>query len=133
LAVWDSGEDDLTFARWRSICERFHDIRLGAYRHGLADTWRQLATADPAAEGLLARWERLDEQILALDEDNELRFARRGGHAAHDDDDEWDAAADYVCPTGRCDRREIANLGLAPRCELSHCEMAPHPAKPASS
>lgn len=128
LAVWASGENDLTFARWRSICERFHDIRLGAYRHGLADTWRQLAAADPATEGLLARWEQLDEQILVLDEDDELQFARRGGHAA-DADDEWDDdAGEYICPTGRCDRREIANLGLTPRCELSRRDMAPNPA-----
>lgn len=125
LADWISGEDGLTLARWRSICERFHDIRLGAYRHGLADTWRQLASADPATEGLLARWEQLDEQILVLDEDDELQFARRSGHEA--DDDDWDDdAAEYVCPTGRCDRHEIASLGLVPRCELSRCDMAPN-------
>lgn len=129
MSAWVSGEegtDGLTSARWRSICERFHDIRLGAYRHGLADAWRQLASADPAAQGLLARWEQLDEQIFVLDEDDELQFARRGGHAADDDDDDWDDIADeYVCPTGRCDRREISHLGLVPRCELSRCDMAP--------
>ena len=131
MAVWVSDDDDLTSARWRSICERFHDIRLGAYRHGLADTWRQLAAdEDPATEAVLARWEQLDERILVLDEDDELQFARRGGPTA-DDDDEWDDdAAEYVCPAGRCDRHEIAYLGLAPRCELFHRDMAQNPARP---
>lgn len=129
VPAWgEEAEGELTSARWRSLCERFHEIRLGASRHGLSDTWHQLASADPVTPDLLTQWEMLDEQILTLDQDDDYGFARRGFDPAEFEDDDWDAAADeYVCPTRRCDRRETSYLGVIPRCELFRRDMEGRP------
>lgn len=123
--------DDITSARWRSLCERFHDIRLGAYRHNLVHTWRELSSTDPDAPGLLAEWELLDEQILVLDAQETAHVTRHWNGDAADSEDDWDDEGDeYVCPAGRCDRQLRSFLGVVPRCELFRREMAPHPIRP---
>jgi hypothetical protein len=112
-------------AQWRSLCERFYEIRSGAYRHDLVDAWHQLVRADPDAPGKLAAWQHLDEQIRLLD-DGESKYVVRGGGA--DDSttsDDWDDWGDeYVCPVGKCDRRQRSFLDTPPRCELFHSAMA---------
>jgi hypothetical protein len=62
------GSDAEQAAQWRSLCERFHEIRLGAHLHGLTEAWQQVAKADPDTPGRLAAWRQLDEQIWWLDE-----------------------------------------------------------------
>jgi len=119
-------------ARWRSLCERFHEIQLGAYRHNLIDTWRRLASANPSAPGLLAEWEQLDEEILVLDEQESAHTTRHwNGDIVGAEDDDWDDEGDeYVCPEGRCDRRLNSFLEVVPRCELFRREMAPRSSRP---
>jgi hypothetical protein len=111
-------------AQWRSLCERFYKIRSGAYRHGLVDTWQQLVRADPDAPGELAAWQRLDEQIKLLDK-GESDYVVRGGepHGSTDSDDWDDWDDEYVCPVGKCDRRQRSFLDAPPRCELFHSAM----------
>jgi hypothetical protein len=109
-------------AQWRSLCERFHEIRLGAYRHDLIDAWRQVTKASPDTPVRLAAWQQLDEQIRLLD-DQELDNAVRGV-AFGDSDDDWDDWGDeYGCPAGKCDRTVRSFLGIIPRCELFGREM----------
>jgi hypothetical protein len=128
-------------AEWRSLCERFHEIRLGAYRHNLADGWRRLTLADPDGPGMLAGWRRLDEQIRHLDEQESQDAVRYGAdgddtgdhdsEAYSDDWEDWDGWGDeYGCPVGRCDRKVKSFLGGTPRCELFRAEMARLPAQP---
>jgi hypothetical protein len=125
-------------AQWRLMCERFHEIRLGASRHNVLETWQRLANADPDDPGTLAGWRQLDEQIQHLDEQESQDAVRYGGesgdedNAAEGDDwDDWDWWGDnYGCPMGRCDRKARSFLGAAPRCELFGAEMTPLPAKP---
>jgi len=127
------GDQDGTAAQWGSLCERFHDIRLGAYRHDLAGAWRRVATADTDAPGMLTAWQDLDEQIRRLDVDewgNAVRNA--GGDSDGDDDwDDWDSQGDeYACPVGKCDRRVRSALGIPPRCELLRRDMTRLRAQP---
>lgn len=132
-------------AQWRSLCERFHEIRLGAYRHDLIDAWQQVAKAPPDTPGKLAAWQQLEEQIQLLD-DEELDNAVRGvafgasNDASNDSsndssndtgDDDWDDWGDeYSCPAGKCDRRVRSFLGIPPRCELFRSEMTQLRAEP---
>jgi hypothetical protein len=116
-------------AQWRSLCERFYEIRSGAYRHDLVDAWDQLVQADPDAPGRLAAWQRLDEQIKLLDDgesDNVVRGGGAGGSTTSDDWDDW--GDEYVCPVGKCDRRQRSFLDTPPRCELFRSAMALPPA-----
>lgn len=128
-------------AQWRSLCERFHEIRLGAHRHNLLDAWRRLVKANPDDPGMLAEWQGLDERIRHLDEQESQDAVRYGGdggetgsddnEADRDDWDGWDGWGDeYGCPMGRCDRKARSFLGAVPRCELFGAEMAPLPAQP---
>jgi hypothetical protein len=128
----DGVADGSTSARWRTLCERFDEIQLGAYRHDLIDTWRELACAEPNSPGLLAQWEQLDEQILVLDQQESGSVTRHwNGYIADSDDDDWaDEAGEYVCPQGRCDRRLSSPPGAVPRCELFRREMTPQPFRP---
>jgi hypothetical protein len=113
-------------AQWRSLCERFREIRRGASRHDLMDAWRQVAKAPPDTPARLAAWQQLDEQIRLLD-DQELDYTVRG--PVSDDsndgsDDDWDDWGDeYGCPAGKCDRTVRSSLGITPRCELFDREM----------
>ena len=126
-------------AQWRSLCERFHEIRLGAHRHNLLDAWRRLVTANPDDPGILAEWQALDERILRLNEQEAQDAVRHGTEAGREDNeadgdgwDDWDGWRDeYGCPVGRCDRKARSFLGAAaPRCELFDAEMTPLPAQP---
>lgn len=116
-------------AQWGSLCERFHEIRLGAHRYNLIDIWRQLVKAEPDDCRDLAAWRRLDDQINRLADQEADQDVRHGGegreHSADDGwDDQWDDAGDeYACPVGKCDRRARAPLGIPPRCELFRAEM----------
>lgn len=131
----NGGAADLA-AQWGSLCERFHEIRLGAYRHELVDDWRLVAKADPDDPASLTAWQRLDERIWLLD-DQELDTAIRhgdGGSVEDDygtDDDYWDDWGDeYICPVRKCERTVRSPLGLPPRCELFHSEMTRRHAQP---
>jgi hypothetical protein len=128
-------------AQWRSLCERFHEIRLGASRHNLLEAWQQLIRADPDDLGTLAGWLRLDERIRHLDEQESQGAVRHGtsdGETASDDKgadsgnwDDWEGWGDeYGCPVRRCERKVKAFLGAAPRCELFGVEMTPFPVRP---
>jgi hypothetical protein len=115
-----------THARWRALCERFIDIKLGAFRYDLATEWRELAGANPDAPDLLANWEQLDERITELD-DQELTVVTRHWSNMSADDDllDDDEEADYVCPSDRCDRQSSAQPGAVPRCDLLGAPMKP--------
>jgi len=130
-----SGTADLA-KQWGSLCERFHEIRLGAFRHGLVEDWRQVARADPDAPGCLAAWLGLDQRIQVLD-DQESDYAVRYGETADvtcgdgSGIDDWDNWGDeYACPVGRCDRTARSPLGIPPRCELFRQEMTRLQAQP---
>jgi hypothetical protein len=127
--------DSITSARWRSLCERFRDIKRDAFRHDLAETWRELAAANPDTPGLLEDWERLENQLFELDRLELMPTTRNWDHdlglyGEADNDDLDDEVSDYVCPRGRCDRRQSASSGLAARCELYACPMKLEPARP---
>src|SRR5271155_4451382 len=117
---------------WRSLCERFHDIRQGAYRHNLEEAWQELVKADPAGPGILVQWRALDERIQQCDEDELLGAVRSGADGrdidSHDDEaniDDWDGWGDeYGCPVVLCDRKARSFLGNLPRCELFNSPMA---------
>ena len=124
-----NGDTVATTAQWRVLCERFHEIRSGAYRHDLIDAWHQLVRSDPDAPGTLAAWQRLDEQIKLLDQGESDYVVR--GDAADDStaSDDWgDWGDEYVCPAGKCDRRQRSFLDSPPRCELFHSAMTLPPA-----
>lgn len=128
----DTGNGGLA-AQWRSLCERFREIRLGAARHDLLDAWR-LVKANPDDPDALSGWQRLDERIRHLDEQESqgaVRYGADGGEAGSDDWASWDGWGDeYGCPVGRCDRKARAFLGAVPRCELFGAEMTPLAARP---
>jgi hypothetical protein len=125
----ENGDALTPAAQWRSLCERFYKIRLGAYRHNLVDAWHQLMQADPDAPDKLGAWQRLDEQIKLLD-DQESDYVVRGGHpddsTASDDWDDWGDV--YVCPVGKCDRRQRSFVDTPPHCELFRSTMTLPPA-----
>jgi len=112
-------------AQWRQICLRFHDLRRGAIEFGLSDRFRELAGGDG---GGLAEWLALAEEIrlrqqralgvvMGSIDDHIAELARRG--IAEDDQ----RSRDYVCPDGRCSRRESALFGGAPACEVQNGDM----------
>jgi hypothetical protein len=120
-------------AQWRSLCERFHEIRLGAYRHNLPDAWRRLVKANPDDPNALSEWQRLDERIRRLDEQESQDTVRYGTDDGETGDDwgSWAGLGDeYGCPVGRCDRKAQSFLGAVPRCELFGAEMTPLAAQP---
>ncbi len=139
-AVRGGASDGGAAARWRSLCDRSRDIKLGAFRHMLTSTWQALDSADADSPGLLDAWERLDRQISKFDQ-LEAEHATRGFHShpigpENDEYDEWDAEGDeFVCPLGRCDRMSSPARGWtaqggaapdrAPRCLLFGREMMP--------
>jgi len=130
----DTGNGDPA-TQWRSLCERFHEIRLAAYRYNLQDTWRRLVRADPDNPVTLTGWQQLDEQISRLDKQESQDAVRYGTEGSDDDNgtdsDDWDDWGDeYSCALGRCDRKVRSFLGLKPRCELFNTEMKPLPARP---
>jgi hypothetical protein len=116
-------------AQWRSLCERFHEIRLGASRHNLLDAWRRLVKAGPDDPQALSEWRGLDERIRHLDEQESQDAVRYDGEEGSDDWgswNDWDGGGDeYGCPVGQCDRRARSLLGAVPRCELFGAEMTP--------
>jgi len=118
--------DKLTSARWRSLCERFAAIRLGAYRNDLEADWQALA-AKPPTPGLLDEWDLLEDQIAERD-DFADKVLIRGVPARHDDDDDEEYWAgedtEFFCPGGRCDRRVSAAPGTVPHCDLLDRAMA---------
>ncbi len=127
MPSYDGVTDDGTPARWGSVCEDFTVIRLGAYRHDLAASWRKLAEATPGTPHLLDDWELLRDQIDELDElDGGIVTRHWPGQLADasefDDDDE---GTEYVCPADRCDRLASAPFGAQPRCELLGTPMKP--------
>jgi hypothetical protein len=114
--------DSAVPARWRALCERFVEIKLGAFRHDLAPQWRALAQANPDTPGLLAEWESLNEEIAELDDRERVSVTRHWNGDAGDDFGEGEDEA-YTCPTGRCDRQISARESVRPRCELFGCAM----------
>jgi hypothetical protein len=121
-------------AQWRSLCERFHEIRLGAHRHNLLDAWRRLVKPIPDDPDALSEWQRLDERIRHLDEQESqgaVRYGTDGDETGGDDWGSWDGWGDeYGCPVGRCDRKTRSFLGAVPRCELFGAEMTPLAGQP---
>jgi hypothetical protein len=124
-----NGDAAAPAAQWRSLCERFYEIRSAAYRHNLVDAWHQLVQADPEAPDKLAAWQRLAGQIKLLDERESACVVRGGPEDDSTAIDDWDGWGDeYVCPVHKCDRRERSFVDTPPRCELFHTAMILPPA-----
>ncbi len=112
--------DGLTLARWRSLCERFIAIKLGAFRNDLAADWHTLARIEPGTPGLLDEWELLEERIAELDDFGDTIVVRHWPDGGDEEEEEdWAGEeTEYLCPANRCDRRVSAGTGTVPRCDL---------------
>jgi hypothetical protein len=119
--------------RWRAICEHFEDIKARAYFHDLAATYRELDSVNPAAPGLLEKWEQLRSRLSELDRAELMPTTRSAGLSAttsnYEADDPWfedeGETGEYVCPHDQCDRRIPSSSGLSHRCELFGTAMKP--------
>ncbi len=121
--------DRITPARWRSLCEHFVAIKLGAYRHDLAADLRALTSADPAlTPDLLDDWEQLEERIAELDDLEDDKVTRHGDATLKEAPHWLDEEREYICPMGCCDRRVSAAPGTVPRCDLFDRAMNPESA-----
>jgi hypothetical protein len=124
---------------WDDVCERFHDIRVGAYAHSLQDQWRTLVTEPgPPTATLLSRWRDLVAEIERLDAGRDDSTVRHGDDeetaADRETDsawlDEWEPTSEeFGCPGDLC-RRVRTTLLLAPRCWLLDRDMKPLPHTP---
>ena len=100
-------------AQWSGICRAARRIAVEADNLGFGDQLRKLRTRP----GSLPEWHRLLADIEAAKRDVDGHItkgdnARRRRLLARDEDA-------YVCPAGRCDRREPwTAVGGTPRCGL---------------
>lgn len=115
---------------WSQVCEEFDDLSRESRRYGLAERFEQLDTDEGRAPERLADWSALRDAIArARDDEDDI------GKNPLDEALEWElyhqgispqeAPRAFVCPDGRCARREEAMFDGPPPCELQRRPMEP--------